>query len=306
MTVRDKLLALVVVIFWGGNFLAIHVGLEHFPPLLLACLRWLVLAVPTVLFVRPPQRNRWWLFGYGLGVGTAQFAFLFLGMANGLPTGLASLVLQASAPFTVLLGAVLLRERLTWRQSTGVALAVGGLVAIAAARSAVAPLLPLALGLLAALSWAFGNLCSRKAAPEDPMRFMLWMSVVPPVPLFALSWFVEGKAAIVTALDTAFTPSGWAALAALGYVVVFATVVGQGIWTILLARYPAGIVAPYCMLIPVVGIALAMVVLGERPSWVELLAGMVIVAGVLYGTPRVSPVAPTEQMPPMAPVTRAT
>ena len=53
-----------------------------------------------------------WLLGYGLGFGTLQFLFLFVAMDIGMPTGLASLVLQASAPFTVVLGAVLLRERI--------------------------------------------------------------------------------------------------------------------------------------------------------------------------------------------------
>lgn len=285
VTMRDRLLALVVAVLWGGNFLAVHVSLEQWPPLLLGSVRFLVIAVPTVLLVPRPRVQWRWLIGYGLGFGTAQFAFLFLGMAKGLPTGLSSLILQASAPFTVLLAAVLLRERLRRRQLVGVCLAVGGLVAIALARAAVAPVLPLVLGLLGALSWAIGNLCSRKADPEDPMRFMLWMSVVPPIPLFVLSWFVEGPAAIGTALSTAITPAGWPGLAGLAFTVVCATLVGQGIWTALLARYPAVTVAPYCMLVPVVGMALAAALLGERPTWIELVAGAVIVAGVLYGTP---------------------
>ena len=139
------MLAVAVAALWGANFLAIHYGLDHFPPLLLASARFLVLAIPTVLFVRPPKMRWRWLIGYGVGFGTVQFAFLFLSMANGLPTGLASLVLQASAPFTVLLGAVLLRERLSRRQAIGIGAAVAGLVVIAAARSQVAPLLPLGL-----------------------------------------------------------------------------------------------------------------------------------------------------------------
>lgn len=305
--VRDRVWALAVVVLWGGNFLAIHVGLEHFPPLLLAAVRFVVIAVPTVLLV-PRPKVRWrWLVGYGIGFGTAQFAFLFIGMTRGLPTGLASLVLQAAAPFTVVLGALLLRERLSRRQVVGVVLAAGGLVAIAVARSAVAPLLPLALGLLAALSWAVGNLCTRKADADDPMRFMLWMSVVPPVPLFALSWLVEGPRAIGAALATATTSDGWAGLVALGYLVLCATVLGQGIWTVLLGRYPAGTVAPYCMLVPVVGMGLAALVLGERPSPVELVAGVVIVGGVLLGTPRAaSPTSRDEAKLPASDASKAT
>jgi O-acetylserine/cysteine efflux transporter len=303
--------ALLVAVLWGGNFLAVRIGLDHFPPLLLASVRFAVIAVPTVLLVPRPKVPWRWLIGYGLGFGTAQFAFLFLAMANGLPTGLASLVLQASAPFTVLLAAVLLRERLGRRRVVGVSLAVGGLVAIAMARSRVAPLLPLGLSMLAALGWALGNLCSRQAAPADPLRFTLWSSVVPPIPLFALSLAVEGPHAIGVALSAALTPAGWPGLAALGYVVVFATLVGQGLWTFLLSRYPAGTVAPFSLLVPVVGLVLAVLLLGERPSWVELVAGAVIVAGVLVGIPRAprpltSGRADTDSLRAMAPTTPPT
>ena len=288
MPTRDRLLAVTVAVLWGGNFLAIHVGLDHFPPLFLAALRFAVIALPTILFVPRPQVPLRWLIGYGVGFGTVQFVFLFVAMDIGMPTGLASLVLQASAPFTVLLGALLLRERLSGRQGIGIGLAVLGLAAIALARAQTAALLPVVLTLLGALGWAFGNLAARRAAPPNPLHLTLWMSVVPPVPLLAMSWATEGPAAGWESLQAAFTPAGVPGLLALAYLVVLATVVGSGIWTVLMRRHPAGVVAPYSLLVPVVGMGLAALVLGERPSAVELLAGAVIVGGVLLGTPRPS------------------
>lgn len=224
-----------------------------------------------------------------LGFGTAQFAFLFLAMALGLPTGLASLVLQAQAPFTVLLSVCLLGERLSRRSTLGVCTAVAGLTVIAVSHWLVAPVLPLVLCLFGALGWAVGNLCSRKAEVTQPMRFLLWMSVVPPLPMFALCCLVEGPQAIGAALAASVTPAGWPGLAALGYVVVCATVLGSGIWTALLARYPAATVAPFSLLVPVVGIGLAFLLLGERPSPLELVVGAVTVLGVLVSIPRATP-----------------
>ncbi|WP_219415153.1 EamA family transporter [Pseudonocardia nigra] len=287
MNARDRLLAAFVAVLWGANFLAIHVGLEHFPPLFLAALRFAVIAVPTVLLVPRPQVRLRWLIGYGVGFGTLQFVFLFVAMDIGMPTGLASLVLQASAPFTVLLGALLLRERLSARQAVGIALAVLGLAAIAAvSRAQTAAVLPVLLTLLGALGWAFGNLANRLAAPPNPLHLTLWMSVVPPVPLFAMSWVTEGTASWGAALRAAVTPAGLPGVLALAYTAVLATVVGTGIWTALMRRHPAGVVAPFSLLVPVVGIALAALVLHERPSAVELAAAVVIVGGVLLGTPR--------------------
>lgn len=286
MTTRDRLLAAVVAVLWGANFLAIHVGLEHFPPLFLAGLRFLVLAIPTVLLVPRPRVPLRWLIGYGLGFGTVQFLFLFVAMDVGMPTGLASLVLQASAPFTVLLGALLLRERMSVRQVVGITLAVVGLLAIAVAQAQAAALIPLLLTLVGALGWAFGNLAARLAEAPNPLHLTLWMSVVPPVPLLAASLLTEGPAADWAALRAAVTPAGVPGLLALAYLAILATVLGSGIWTALMRRYPAGVVAPYSLLVPVVGIGLAAAALGERPSVVELVAGVVIVGGVLLGTPR--------------------
>ncbi|WP_433280835.1 EamA family transporter [Pseudonocardia xinjiangensis] len=286
MTTRDRLLAAVVAVLWGANFLAIHVGLEHFPPLFLAALRFLVLAIPTVLLVPRPRVPLRWLIGYGLGFGTVQFLFLFVAMDVGMPTGLASLVLQASAPFTVLLGALLLRERMAVRQVAGISLAVVGLLAIAVAQAHAAALIPLVLTLIGALGWAFGNLAARLADAPNPLHLTLWMSVVPPVPLLAASFLTEGPAADWAAVRAAVTPAGVPGLLAIAYLAVLATVLGSGIWTALMRRYPAGVVAPYSLLVPVVGIGLAAAALGERPSVVELVAGVVIIGGVLLGTPR--------------------
>jgi drug/metabolite transporter (DMT)-like permease len=286
MPVRDRLLAALVAVLWGANFLAIHVGLQHFPPLFLAALRFAVIALPTVLLVPRPDVRLRWLLGYGLGFGTVQFLFLFVAMDVGMPTGLASLVLQASAPFTVLLGAVLLRERVSPRQAVGIALAVLGLAAIAVARAQTAALLPVALTLLGALGWAFGNLASRLAAPPNPLHLTLWMAVVPPLPLLAASWAVEGPAAGWDALRAAVTPAGLPGLLAVAYIAGLATVLGSGIWTALMRRHPAAVVAPWSLLVPVVGMGLAAAALGERPSGVELAAAVVIVGGVLLGTPR--------------------
>ncbi|ASO18947.1 O-acetylserine/cysteine efflux transporter [Actinoalloteichus hoggarensis] len=285
MPMRDRGLALIVALLWGLNFLAIRYGLDHFPPLFFGGLRFAVLAVPTMLFVRRPGVRWYWLVGYGLGFGTVQFAFLFIGMDVGMPTGLASLVLQASAPFTVLLGGLLLRERITARQVGGILLAVAGMALIGWQRAQFAALLPVLLTLCGALGWAFGNLCSRQARPESPLRLTLWMSVVPPIPMFTLSLLFEGPTAGWDALRTVGEPGGLLALAGLAYVVGLATVVGTGIWTTLMSRHPAGVVAPFSLLVPVVGIATAWLVLREVPTAVELIAGVVVVVGVLLGIP---------------------
>ena len=260
MTTRDRLLGLTVVLLWGLNFLAIRAGLNHFPPYFFAGLRFLVIAVPVVLFVPRPAVPLRWLLLYGAGFGVVQFAFLFWAMSTGMPTGLASLVLQSAAPFTVLLGAVLLRERVSRRQLLGMRSPWPGMAMIGWDRAQHATLLPLLLTLLAALGWAFGNIGSRLARPDNPMRLMLWMTVIPPLPLLALSAAVEGPTTGWSALGQSLSPDGWPALAGLAYIVVLGTIAGSGLWTALMSRYPASTVAPLSLLVPVVGIGAAWLV----------------------------------------------
>ncbi|MEU4415446.1 EamA family transporter [Nocardia salmonicida] len=305
MTSRDRLLGLTVVVLWGLNFLAIRIGLDHFPPFFFVALRFAVIAIPVLIFIpRPAVRTRWLLL-YGTGFGILQFAFLFTAMRTGMPTGLASLVLQSSAPFTVVLGAVLLRERLRPVQMAGLAVAVLGMVVIGADRMAHATLLPVLLTLAGGLGWAFGNIGARRAGADspgyNPMHLTLWMSVVPVLPMLALSMVVEGPGTGFRAIGTAFSADGLPALAALAYIAVLATVCGSGLWTYLMSRYPAGTVAPLSLLVPVVGIAAAWTVLDEQPSVAALVGGAIVIAGAFAATTgrgltKVASPAPTPEL----------
>ena len=278
---RDRLLALLVAVCWGLNFPVTAIALEHFPPFLLVAVRFTLLAVPTVLFVPRPQIPWIRLLRIGATLAGVQFAFLYLALRAGLPAGLASIILQASAPLTVIIAAVWLRERITRRQLVGILLALVGLAIIAVYRSQTAAFLPVLLCLIAALGWAYGNVAVRQAAPPNPLHLTLWMSIVPPVPLFALSLIVEGPDEIGRVLRTSLTLDALPSVLALLYLVLIASVVGYGIWTTLLSRHPSSTVAPFSMLVPVIGVLSSWLAFGEVPAAIELAAGAVVIAGVV-------------------------
>ncbi|WP_250446110.1 EamA family transporter [Actinotalea sp. C106] len=304
MPLRHTALACLVAALWGINFLAIHASLEQFPPIFLVALRFAILAVPALLLVPRPQVPTRWLIGYGLGFGTIQFFGLYLGMAAGFPTGLASLVLQASAPFTVVLGVLFLREPMTRRRAVSVGVAVLGLALVGLSRGSAESWWPFWLVVLGAFGWAIGNLSSRLAAPPKPLHLIMWMTVVPPLPMLALSLVIEGPDQILEAWSTAATAAAAPAWIGLAYTVVLGTVVGSGIWVWLMKRHPAGVVAPFSMLVPVVGITAAWLVLGETPSALEVAGGVLVVVGVLWGNrvrPRSTTVPSTAAAPTPAP-----
>ncbi len=277
-------LALITAVLWGVNFLAIHASLAQFPPFLLVALRFTMIAIPTMLLVPRPRVPWKWLIGYGLGFGTLQFFFLYLGMSLGFPTGLSSLVLQASAPMTVVLGAILLRERIGLRAALGVAVAAMGLTIVGMSYGTAAPVLPFLLVLLGALGWALGNLASRQARAEQPLHLVLWMSIVPPLPMLALSLICEGPHEIAVAFASSLSASAIPAWVGLAYTVLLGTLAGSGIWVWLMARHPAGVVAPFSMLVPIVGIATGWLALGEVPTVAELIGGVLVIGGVVWAS----------------------
>ncbi|WP_354700327.1 putative amino-acid metabolite efflux pump [Paraconexibacter sp. AEG42_29] len=273
---RHALLAVAVMVVWGVNFVVIHVGLKDFPPLLFAALRFVFVALPAVFLVGRPQVPARNVIGVGLFLSAGQFAFLFSALHEGMPAGLASLVLQLQAVFTVALAVAFLGERPGRRQLAGSAVALAGIAIIAAGRAEGVPLLAFALCIGASASWGTGNIIVRRSRPPDAIALLVWSSLVPPIPLGLLSLTLEGP----DRMGDAITGVGAGGLLALAYIVIGSTFFGYGVWNWLLRRYEASIVAPFTLLVPVVGIAAAWIALGERPTAAELGGGAVVMAGL--------------------------
>jgi O-acetylserine/cysteine efflux transporter len=279
---RDLALTVAVMAIWGVNFVAIETGLEHFPPLLFNALRFTLAAFPAIFLVGRPQVPWRWIVATGVVLGVVKFSLLFAGMAAGMPAGLSSLVLQSQAVFTVLLAAVLLRERPRRRQIIGLAVAVAGVGVVATGMGANLGAFLLIVG--AAGAWAVSNIITRKAAPPDTLRFMVWSSAVASGPLILLSLLVDGPSADVAALRAI---NGEAILALL-WVALVSTLAGFAAWGFLLRRYGAATVAPFSMLVPFFGMASAALVLDETIHPADVAGGVLVVGGILLGLTRQS------------------
>ncbi|GAB48355.1 EamA family transporter [Mobilicoccus pelagius] len=259
------------------NFVAAQFGMQSFPPLLLAALRFALVAIPAVFFVRPPGNGVRTVVGAGLTMGVLQFGLPYSAMHLGMPAGLASLVLQVQTVFTVVIAAILLRERPSAYQVTGIAVGIAGMVLVGWRHVSTAPVLPFLMTIAAAASWALGNVLVRRRPPRDGFSLAVWSALVPPVPLFAASYLVEGPEAIAHA----FTHVTWQALFGLGFVAYLASMAGYGIWNALLSRHAASSVAPWSMLVPPIGMVAAFFYSGERPGLLGLVGGAVVIVGVL-------------------------
>lgn len=281
MSPRHIALAALVAVIWGLNFVVIKLGLEEIPPLLLTALRY-GLAAPAVLFFpRPPAPWRV-IVAVGVFLGAVSFGFLFLGVKAGMPAGLASLTMQAQIFFTLIFAAAFLGERPRPAQLAGLALGVLGvaLIGVDLETTGGGGIGALALVVAGAAGWGAANIVMKRAGAVDPFRLMLWMSLIPPIPLLALSWIFEGSP-----LD-ALARVGWTGMGSALYNAWVAHVLAFGLWAALLRRYPASTVAPFSLMVPVFGFAFAALIVGEAITPLKIVAAALVVSGLALNAVR--------------------
>ncbi|QLU87382.1 O-acetylserine/cysteine exporter [Enterobacter hormaechei] len=282
MTRKDGLLALLVVVVWGLNFVVIKMGLHNMPPLMLAGLRFLLVAFPALLFVARPKISLKLLLGYGLTISFGQFAFLFCAIKFGMPAGLASLVLQVQAFFTIILGAFVFGERLQGKQLAGISLAVFGVLVLIerSLNGQHVALLGFMLTLAAGLSWACGNIFNKLIMQHESrpgiMSLVVWSALIPIVPFMVASFILDGPQVMLNSL----VEIDLTTILSLIYLALVASIIGYGIWGSLLGRYETWRVAPLSLLVPVVGLASAALLLDETLSALQLCGAGLIMAGL--------------------------
>ena len=274
MSSFHTLLAVLATILWGFTFVAIKIGLGEFPPLLFAALRFMVVAIPAMVFV-PRHGIPWrWIIAVGLAMGAFQYGLLYIGMEKGMPTGLSSLIIQSQALFTLLLSTWILQDVPRRQQWLGVGFALAGMATIAFDRGGHTPLLGLLLVLGAALSWSVGNICIKMAKVANGFRLFAWMSVVPPIPLLALSAvFESGQWQALRSL----TPLG---IGAILYTSLIASLLCFGFWAYLVQHYSPNRVAPFSLLVPIFGLGFAVVLLDDTLSQTEMLGAGLVFLGL--------------------------
>lgn len=274
--------ALIVIVLWGMNFVVIKIGLKGIPPLLLAALRFTFVAFPAIFFFAKPKVELKWLVIYAATISFAQFAFLFSAIAVGMPAGLASLVLQAQAFFTVGLAALIFGDRLKPSNVIGIFIASLGLLLLGSASitnsATQVSVAGFGLTLCAALSWACGNIVSKKMGAVNMLSLVAWSALLPIIPFLLLSCLMDG----VTVVWHSLTHISLTAVLAILYLSGAASLIGYTLWGKLLAALPTHVVAPLSLLVPVVGLTSAWLILDESLNQTQMIGAMIVMAGLLF------------------------
>ncbi len=278
ITPKHILLALITVLVWGFNFIAIHLGLEVIPPFLFCAMRFGFAALPWVFFLPKPKAPLKYIIGYGVFTFAFQFGFLFTGIHLGLTPGLSSLVLQISVFFSMGLAAFLFNDKPNLWKICGSLISFIGVGIVASHVDAGSTFIGFIMTLLAAFSWSVGNMFTKKVAADSPLSLVVWGNFVA-FPIMAIvSYFVEGPTLIMASLNKVSLLT----ILAVVYVVYFSTHIGYGIWGFLLKTYSTAVVVPFTLLIPIVTFLSAAVFLGEDFLLWKLLASVFVISGLVF------------------------
>ncbi len=283
MPISHLLLALLVVIIWGVNFLFVSVALDEIPPLLLCASRFLLTSVPAIFFFKLPPGSFKMVALYGLVMFALQFSFLFVGMYLGMPPGMASLIMQVQVFFSMFFAATFLDERPYSWQIFGALVSFTGIAIVAMHFDQTVTYMGFIFILAAAATWGFGNLMTKRLTHVKTVPLVIWGSFFACFPMFLISFLVEG----LDVIQSTYQGLTWSGVSAVLYIVMASTWIAYIAWTWLVSRYPVGIVVPFTLLVPIVGLICSVVFLGEPLQFWKLIAGILVIGGLcinLLGT----------------------
>ncbi|MFV8375934.1 EamA family transporter [Flavobacterium sp. GSP11] len=275
---KHLLLALLTVIVWGLNFIAIYVGLKELPPFLFCAIRFGLSALPFVFFLPKPQAPIKYIIGFGLFNFALQFGLLFSGIYLGLSPGLSSLVLQVQVFFSIGLAFLFFQEKPSLLKILGSLVSFIGIGIVASHVGGDVTIIGLVLTVLASLAWASGNMFTKKVNAKSPLSLVVWGNLVAFPFMAVASYFIDGTTVIVNSVQHI----SWATIGAVAYVVYLSTHLGYGTWGKLLKTYPTSVVVPFTLLIPVVGFLSSALFLNENLNSWKLWASLFIMGGLIF------------------------
>jgi O-acetylserine/cysteine efflux transporter len=263
---------LAVTVVWGFNFAVVKTGLSIVPPIAFVALRFAVVGVMLLPWLRWPQRRFRDLVVLSVILGVVHFSLMFTGM-RGLDVATASIAIQLQVPFAAILAAIFFGETLHWRRLTGMAIAFAGVVLIAGEPRLSGNLLPLFLVIAAACTWA-GATIQIKRIGDDVLALNGWVALLAAPQLALVSWAIEdGQLAAIAAAD-------WRLWLSVAFQALLVTIFGYSVWYRLMRRFSVNQVMPFTLLVPLFGVLSGVIFFDDRLTLLMIIGGLCTIVGV--------------------------
>ncbi len=266
-------LAVLVMLVWASNIAAARFAAADIPGWALITVRMAVIAVSLVPFVRIPRGHMWKIFWLSVTMGTLHFGLMFVALEH-IHVGTAALIIQTSVPFALLLALLFFRERFGWYRAAGILISFVGVGLIVGEPRLSDSLLYAFMALVSALAFGGANLQLRRLGGVSVFAINGWMAVFA-IPQMALMSFLF-ETGQVGAIANAPVET-WVAILHMGIIV---SIVGHGLWYQLVPKYQTNQTMPFTLLIPLFGVGMGIVFLGETLNWHIIAGGLVTITGV--------------------------
>jgi O-acetylserine/cysteine efflux transporter len=292
---RDLVLVLVVCVMWAGNFLTSAFALRELPPFLFTALRLVMLALVLGPFVKPPARGQWpRLVAVALCNGVLHFGLSFWALQAAGNLSSPAIVLQSYVPIAALLAWWWLGERFGWRTGVAIAVSFGGVLVLGFDPLVLQRPEALVLMLASALFLAIGTVLMRPLKGLGMVSQQGWTAIIGLLPLLVLSAVLEPGGA------QALRDASWIGWGGAAYSALFSSLLGHGLYYVLVQKHPVAQVTPWLLLSPVLAIILGIVFWGDRPGPQLWIGGAMVLGGVLLialrGMAKSRPVAVAEPL----------
>jgi drug/metabolite transporter (DMT)-like permease len=284
---RAKIITAFAAVYtiWGSTYLGILFAIETLPPFLMAGTRFIIAGAllyswSALRWERPPERAEW---RAALIVGT-----LLLMGGNGavvwaeqiVPSGIAALMIAITPAWMVLLAWLWQRSaRPGLRTVLGLVLGFGGIALLVGPAGLIGagavPPIGAAVLMAGSLSWSVGSLYSRRAPIPPGALLSTGMQMLAGGGMLLILGLLSGEAAELRVGDASLR-----SLLALGYLIVFGSIVGYSAYVWLLRVVSPARVATYAYVNPVVAVLLGWAFAGEALTLRMALAALVIILGV--------------------------
>lgn len=274
MPIHHSLILIAVNAAWGFNYIAGKIGTQLFEPLLFSTIRFGVVLVLLVPFIRwvPGQMPRILLLGLVLGGGHYTLMFYAIKLGHVLST--IAIATQLVVPMSTLLAILVLGEKIRTVRRLAIALCFAGVLVIGFDPIGTNDIVALTLAVLAALAMAVATIIMRGIKGVGVFNLQAWIALVSAPLLGALTVLVE-------------TPD-WSAIAKIPvanywtplYSGVGATIFGHGLMYWLLTKHPVNRVTPFFTLSTLFAVAFSIGLYGDTLTPRVIIGGIMTLAGV--------------------------
>ena len=279
-------LALLCCALWGSAFPCIKIGYEWMEiegigsQILFAGYRFFLSGVLTFALgcllerriLRMKRENFGVIFRQGVLQTTIQYVCFYIGLAH--TTGAKGSIINASNAFVSIVAAhyMIRSERMTWKKGLGCILGLAGVVLVNLEPGGFGGgfrFLGERMVLLCTIAYGVSTVLLKMISDrESPMTITAYQTLIGSALLIVIGWLLHGDVGVFT----------WKSAALLFYMALLSTV-AFSLWTLLLKYNPVGKVAVYGFTIPIFGVLLSGILLGETIFSVKYLAALLFVSG---------------------------